>query len=465
MRNTSSLGPKRGHQMNSMYWPVGYMFIATISCVAPGQDGAIDRAALAQQVRTEFLHAWEGYKSYAWGHDQLRPLSRSYRDWHAASLYMTPLDAFDTMLLMGFTAEAQEVKRLILDNLTFDHDFDVQVFEINIRLLGGLLTAYQMDGDRRFLELATDLADRLLPAFDSPTGMPYVRVNLRTGDVRQPVNNPAEIGTLMLEMGTLSKLTGNPLYYEKAKRGVVVVFERRSAIGLVGTTIDVETGEWQNTDSHVSGRIDSYYEYLLKAWKLFADDDFRSMWEASITAVNRYLADTVDTRLWYGHADMYSGRRTATRFGSLDAFMPAVLALGGHHELAAQLMQSCFAMWNLFGIEPEQLDYMSMELVDPAYHLRPEALESAYYLHRTTGDGQYLAMGKTMFQSIVAHTRTETGFAALESVETKEKRDVMHSFFLAETLKYAYLLFAPDDVLDFGSVVFNTEAHPIRKTW
>jgi mannosidase alpha-like ER degradation enhancer 2 len=416
-------------------------------------------------VRSEFLHAWEGYKSYAWGHDQLKPLSRSYRDWHAASLYMTPLDAFDTMLLMGLAVEAQEAKQLILENLTFDHDFDVQIFEINIRLLGGLLTAYQMDGNKRFLELATDLADRLLPAFDSPTGMPYVRVNLRTGEVRQRVNNPAEIGTLMLEMGTLSKLTGNPLYYETAKRGVVAVFERRSAVGLVGTTIDVENGQWQNTDSHISGRIDSYYEYLLKAWKLFGDEDFRSMWEASIAAVNRYLADSVETGLWYGHADMHSGRRTATRFGSLDAFMPAVLALGGHRELAAQLMQSCFEMWHRFGIEPEQLDYVSMELVDPAYHLRPEALESAYYLYRTTGDDQYLAMGKTMFHSIVAHTRTEAGFAALESVATKEKRDAMDSFFLAETLKYAYLLFAPDNVLDFESVIFNTEAHPIRKTW
>ncbi len=451
--------------MKRMICLSGWMFIATSSCAAPGQDGAVDRAALAQQVRSEFLHAWEGYKSYAWGHDQLKPLSRSYRDWHAASLYMTPLDAFDTMLLMGLAVEAQEAKQLILENLTFDHDFDVQIFEINIRLLGGLLTAYQMDGNKRFLELATDLADRLLPAFDSPTGMPYVRVNLRTGEVRQRVNNPAEIGTLMLEMGTLSKLTGNPLYYETAKRGVVAVFERRSAVGLVGTTIDVENGQWQNTDSHISGRIDSYYEYLLKAWKLFGDEDFRSMWEASIAAVNRYLADSVETGLWYGHADMHSGRRTATRFGSLDAFMPAVLALGGHRELAAQLMQSCFEMWHRFGIEPEQLDYVSMELVDPAYHLRPEALESAYYLYRTTGDDQYLAMGKTMFHSIVAHTRTEAGFAALESVATKEKRDAMDSFFLAETLKYAYLLFAPDNVLDFESVIFNTEAHPIRKTW
>jgi uncharacterized protein YyaL (SSP411 family) len=116
------------------------------------------------------------------------------------------------MLLMGLAEEAAVAKELILEGLSFDHDFQVQVFEVTIRLLGGLLTAYQMDSDPRFLELATDLADRLLPAFESATGMPYVRVNLRTGEKDGRVNNPAEIGTLMLEFGALSRITGNPVY-------------------------------------------------------------------------------------------------------------------------------------------------------------------------------------------------------------------------------------------------------------
>jgi mannosidase alpha-like ER degradation enhancer 2 len=377
---------------------------------------------------------------------------------------MTPLDAFDTMLLMGLDDEAAEAKALILDRLSFDQDFSVQVFEIVIRIVGSLITAHQMDGDSRFLELATDLADRLLPAYRSATGMPYVRVNLQTGAREGQVNNPAEIGTQMLELGTLSRLTGNPVYYETAKRAVVAVFERRSDIGLVGTTIDVETGEWQDTRSHITGRIDSYYEYLLKAWLLFDDDDFRTMWEASVAAVNRYLADSVETGFWYGQADMHDGMRTATYFGALDAFFPAVLALSGDLPRAEALMESCFKMWTTFGIEPEQIDYVTMEPVHKAYPLRPEALESAYYLYHFTGDERYLEMGKTMFESIVEFTRTESGFAALSDVTTKQKADDMESFFLAETLKYAYLLFAPEGTLDFDSVVFNTEAHPIRRT-
>jgi mannosidase alpha-like ER degradation enhancer 2 len=322
-----------------------------------------------------------------------------------------------------------------------------------------------MDGDPRFLQLATDLGDRLLPAFASPTGMPYWGVNLRTGATTGTVNNPAEIGTLMLEFGALSKLTGNPAYYEAAKRGVVAVFERRSPIGLVGTTLDVETGEWQNRQSHVSGRIDSYYEYLLKAWLLFGDADFERMWKESIAAVNRYLADEQRSGLWYGHADMDTGERTATHFGSLDAFMPAVLALSGDIERAARLMESCYHMWVMFDIEPEQLDYVSMEPVNKSYQLRPEALESAYYLYRLTGDEKYREMGRVMFENIVTYTRTADGFTVLTDVVTKEKGDRMHSFFLAQTLKYAYLLFAPPETLDFDGVIFNTEAHPIRRAF
>jgi Glycosyl hydrolase family 47 len=435
---------------------------ALTSCRGAPPD---DAAAMATQVRDAFVHAWDGYKRFAWGHDQLLPLSGGARDWYGVSFYMTPVDAFDTMLLMGLTDQAAEAKTLILDSLSFDQDVPVQVFEVTIRLLGGLLSAYQMDGDPRFLALATDLADRLLPAFSSATGMPYRFVNLRTGATEGPVSNPAEIGTLMLEFGTLSKLTGKPVYYDAAKRAVVTLYDRRSPIGLVGSRIDVRTGEWQSASSHVSGGIDSYYEYLLKSWRLFGDEDFHHMWETSIAAVNRYLADTTVTGLWYAHADMNTGSHTATRFGALDAFLPAVLALGGDVDHAKQLMESCYRMWTTFGIEPEELDYSTMEVTEPAYPLRPEIIESAYYLYHFTGDQRYRDMGRTMFESLVEHARVENGFAALSSVVTMEHADQMESFFLAETLKYAYLLFAPAGTLDFDAVTFNTEAHPLRATW
>jgi mannosidase alpha-like ER degradation enhancer 2 len=233
----------------------------------------------------------------------------------------------------------------------------------------------------------------------------------------------------------------------------------------VGTTIDVESGEWQNTSSHISGMIDSYYEYLLKAWLLFGDPDFRTMWEASVDPVNRYLAHDLDGRLWYGHADMFSGERSETRFGALDAFWPGVLALSGDLHRAGRLMESVYSMWTTFDVEPEQMDYTTMEVVHGGYPLRPEALESAYILFTLTGDGRYKAMGWDIFRRIVRWCRTDQGFAHLADVRTKEKADAMESYFLAETLKYAYLLFAPQGTLDFHEVVFNTEAHPLKRSW
>ncbi|HSG08852.1 MAG TPA: glycoside hydrolase family 47 protein [Longimicrobiales bacterium] len=423
--------------------------------------GLATDTAFAAEVREAFLHAWSGYERYAWGHDDLRPLTLGSHDWYDVPLLMTPVDAYDTMLLMGLDEEAARAKEVILGTLSFDQDITVQVFEVTIRLLGGLLSAYQMDGDARWLELATDLADRLLPAFDSPTGMPYVRVNLATGATREPENNPAEIGTLTLEFGLLSALTGDARYADAVERGVTEVFRRRSALDLVGEVLNVETGEWTDPSSHVSGRIDSYYEYLLKAWLLFGDGDFLTMWETSREALNAHVADEVDGRLWYGQVDMSTGARLSTRFGALDAFLPAVLALGGDLDRAARLQESVWVMWEAFGIEPESFDYTTMDIGYPAYPLRPEAIESAYYLFVLTGDERWRDMGREMFHRVVAAARTDAGFAHLGDVRTGEQTDDMQSFFLAETLKYAYLLADPS-ALDFDAVVFNTEAHPLR---
>ena len=425
----------------------------------------VDRKALAREVKAEFLHSWNGYKKYAWGNDDLKPISRSYHNWYSEPLLMTPVDALDTMYLMGMKKEADRTRRYITKNLSFDKDIRVQNFEITIRLLGGLLSAYQITGDKKLLALADDLGTRLLPVFDSPTGLPYKNVNLRTGKTDGVISNPAETGTLLIEFGTLAKLTGKPIFYDKAKRALSETFKRRSKIGLVGTRINVETGEWTNKSSHVSAEIDSYYEYLYKCWRLFGDEDCRKMWEESIASVNKYLADDVRGELWYGVSDMDSGQRTATTFGALDAFFPGLLAISGDLDRAKALQDSAFKMWQLNGIEPEVLDYSSMQVKHGGYPLRPEIVESAYILHHYTKDPKYLAMGREMWKDLVKHCRTDAGYAALKNVVTKEKSDSMQSFFLAETLKYFYLLFSENRPVDLERVTFNTEAHPIRRTW
>jgi ER degradation enhancer, mannosidase alpha-like 2 len=439
----------------------------TPASTPPAQTGAnnLPAGATADEVRTEFLQAWNGYKRYAWGHDELKPLSHGYRDWYGVPLLMTPVDALDTMILMGLTGEADQARELIVHNLSFDKDIEVKNFEITIRLLGGLLSSYQLTGDARLLNLATDLGNRLLPAFNSPTGMPYMYVNLKTGKTRGAESNPAEIGTLLVEFGTLSKLTGNPIFYDKAKRALVELYNRRSKIGLVGSTIDVESGIWRDTTSHISGGIDSYYEYLLKASILFDDKDCERMWKSSVAALNQYLADSSHGGLWYSQVDMNTGKRISTRYGALDAFFPAVLARSGDLDRARRLQESSYKMWTTFHIEPEEMDYSNFKIIHPGYPLRPEIMESAYYLSFYTHDTRYLEMASTFLTDLSRYCKTDAGYASLQSVITMEKADRMESFFLAETLKYLYLTFAPRQTLDLNNVVFNTEAHPIRKTW
>jgi hypothetical protein len=403
----------------------------------------VDAPRAAAAVKAELLHAWRGYERYAWGHDALKPLSQMPHDWYGTSLLMTPVDALDTLILAGLNDEADKARALIDARLDFDQDIEVKNFEITIRLLGGLLSGYQLTSDPRLLELAKDLGKRLLPVFDSATGLPYVNVNLRTGKTSGRGSNPAETGTLLLEFGTLSRLTGEAVYYDKAKRALVETYKRRSPLGLVG---------------------DSYYEYLWKCWDLFADRDCLDMWRTSIAAVNRYLPDAINGELWYGYADMNSGKRVATQYGALDAFFPAVLALSGDVARARRLQESSFRMWNLHGIEPEVYDYRARKVVSPGYALRPEIVESTYYLHHLTGDEHYRRMGLSLFHDFRERCRVKDGYAALADVVSGEKKDSMESYVFAETFKYFYLLFARPETLDFDGIVFNTEAHPLKRS-
>jgi glycosyl hydrolase family 47 len=441
------------------------LLAASVARAAAPASAPVDRAVLADSVRAEFLFCWRAYEQYAWGHDELRPVSKTPRDWYGEPVLMTPVDALDALLMLGFKAEADTARELIVERLSFDRDTSVQVFEVTIRLLGGLLSSYQMTGDERLLRRAEDLGTRLLPAFGSLTGMPYRFVNLRTGRVSGSRSNPAEIGTLLLEFGTLARLTNRPEFYQRAKQALVALYARRSALGLVGEEIDVETGAWVGTASHVGAYIDSYYEYLLKCARLFGDRDCERMWQASLRALNAIVADDSGGALWYGQVDMTTGKRTATEYGALQAFLPGVLALGGDLPRARRLQASCYAMWNLHGIEPEVLDYRTMKVIHPGYPLRPEIVESAFVLYRRTKDPRYVEMGRTFFRALVAYCRTDAGYTTLKNVETKERGDLMHSFFLAETLKYLWLLFAPEGGFASDRAVFNTEAHPLRRTW
>jgi mannosidase alpha-like ER degradation enhancer 2 len=408
-------------------------------------------------------HAWQGYIKDANGYDALMPISKKGQNWYSFSLLMTPVDAFDTFYLLKMKHEADEAKDLIFKDLSFRKDMEVKLFEVSIRFLGGLISSYELDGDLRFLNLAKDLGKRLLPAFKSPTGMPYRFINLQTGKTRDQLSNPAEIGSYLLEFGKLTQYTGDSVYYKTAKKASFEVFKRRSKINLVGTVIDVNTGDWVNTESQIGARIDSYYEYLYKAWLLFGDKDCKSAWEASNDAIVKYLYKKTNKGAFFTRVDMNTGIETHPLYGALDAFYAGILTLSGDLTLAENIQQGNIYMWAKFHLEPEEFNFRTDSITSPGYALRPENMESCFYLYRATKDEQYLRMGKRMIDDILSKCKTSDGFAAVKDVRTMELEDSMESFFLAETLKYAYLIFAPESTLDLNKYVFTTEAHPLKK--
>ena len=155
------------------------LFVSFSLSTAPAQK--VSAEDMAARVKIDFLHAWNGYKTYAWGHDGFKPLSKTSYDWYGTPFYLTALEALDTMTMMGFLAEADSTREFLATHLSFDKDVYVNVFEFNIRVLGALLTNYQLSGDHRLLDLADDLGKRMLPAFVTGTGLPYLEVNLKTG--------------------------------------------------------------------------------------------------------------------------------------------------------------------------------------------------------------------------------------------------------------------------------------------
>lgn len=437
------------------------LFLSCSSGDAPPPSPPI--GPLAEQVKAETKRSWEAYKQYAWGSDVLLPISKGAENWYEEPLYISPIDAYSTLKVMGLDEEAAEVETYIIDSVRFDKDIFVKVFEVNIRVLGGLLAMYQYSENEQVLQKAIDFADRILPAFDSPTGVPYYWVNLKTGAVKGEKVNVAEAGTYLLEMGILSHFSKNPVYYQKAKRSTQAIFDRRSPLDLIGQDINVETGEWLNTSSHICAGIDSYYEYLYKGWVLFQDPDLKAMWDTSIVAVNKYLPETKDSLLWYGRVDMNTGERVSSVVTLYDAFFPALLALSGDLDRADAVQTTWNWLWNRYGLEPMAYDYAAGKPTYPVYDLNPEIIESAYYLYHFTKDPKYRAMGEKYFSDILKYCKTEIAFSAVENVETMEQRDYMATFFFAETMKYFYLLFREDGGFNFDDYVFTTEAHPFRR--
>ncbi|KAG6754037.1 hypothetical protein POTOM_042045 [Populus tomentosa] len=479
---------------------------------------------MREKVRKMFYHAYENYMTHAFPHDELKPLTRSFTDSlselgnlkleHLPQNYngtaLTLIESLSSLVILGNYTEFERAVLWLSENLSFDVDARVNLFEGNIRVLGGLVSAHILATDsmnrliqgsykNQLLDLAEDLGQRFLPAFDTPTGLPYAWINLKYGVMKNETTETSTsgCGSLILEMGALSRLTGDPKYESASLRALRKLWSMRSSLNLLGTTLDVETGEWIEHSSGIGAGVDSFYEYLFKAHILFGKEDFWRMFHSAYLAVQKYFRHGVGVGWGWGLYRL--GVDGILGFAIPHTYLESHAVLVGDIEAANSSHREFVHVWKKFGVLPERylLDHQMVHPTEKYYPLRPELAESTFYLYQATkglivnvsicipfstasniwgkfpfarpfkrrkfakpSDPWYIEVGEAIVDSLNLYTKVEGGFASIRDVTTMQTEDHQHSFFLAETCKYLYLLFDDSFLVD-RNYIFTTEGHPL----
>ncbi|NXS95199.1 EDEM3 protein, partial [Jacana jacana] len=444
-----------------------------------------EKRRLGNQVLEMFDHAYSNYMEHAYPADELMPLtcrgrvrgqepSRGDVDDALGKFSLTLIDTLDTLVVLNKTKEFEEAVKKVIKDVNLDNDVVVSVFETNIRVLGGLLGGHSVaimlkekgecmqwyNGE--LLKMAKELGYKLLPAFNTTSGLPYPRVNLKFG-VRHPEARTgtetdtctACAGTLILEFAALSRFTGTSIFeaFPFTERAFKIKMKPCENILKVKPPFHFLLF----LDSGVGAGIDSYYEYLLKAYVLLGDDSFLERFNTHYDAIMRYISQPPLLLDVHIHKPMLNAR---TWMDSLLAFFPGLQVLKGDIRPAIETHEMLYQVIKKHNFLPEA--FTTDFRVHWAQHpLRPEFAESTYFLYKATGDPYYLEVGKTLIENLNKYARVPCGFAAMKDVRTGSHEDRMDSFFLAEMFKYLYLLFADkeDMIFDIEDYIFTTEAH------
>ncbi|GAA2445793.1 hypothetical protein GCM10010191_73420 [Actinomadura vinacea] len=427
----------------------------------------------AEDVRRELLHTWNAYKRFAWGHDHLLPVSGGHGEFfdNAHPVGLTIVEALDTLYLMRLDDELAEGIAWIEENLDFSTvNADIQVFETNIRMVGGLLSGHLATREPALLRHARRIADILMPCFErSPTGIPYRFVNPSTGEISGVTNPLAEVGTIITEFGTLSRLTGDAKYHRAAKKAMKAVIDRRSELDLLGTEINVETGRWVNGAATIHPPVDSFFEYVWDAWDLFGDTDFRAWYEILTRAILEHESTTIDGHLWFARVDKDDGDVVATDQSELGSFYAGLLAQSGHRRLGDAYLASWTSVLDRYPVLPEGYDPATRAATAKGNQLRPEYVDSCLNLWLVAGPGRpaaerYRELAYDYYVRQKRHSRVANGWTIIEDVTAAPVRhgDLTSGYWWSEQMKYWYLMFAKADRFDYRSNYLSTEGNVFR---
>ncbi|GAW11422.1 hypothetical protein ANO14919_007680 [Xylariales sp. No.14919] len=470
------------------------------------------------EVKEAFVKSWRSYKNAGFGYDELLPVSGGGQDvsgfggWGA-----TLIDSLSTLWIMDLKDDFYEAAAAAV---TIDYSrsryTSVNYFETTIRHLGGLLSAFDLSQETALLEKAVELGDMLYMAYDTPNRMPGFWFNFQNAKTGKQVagnrDSSAAVASSSLEFSRLTQLTGDNKYYDAINRVTQVLDEWQNKTNLPGmwpTYFDLQRIELDGDNSFTLGAsADSLYEYLPKTFAILGglEPVYEKLYRGAMDTVienilfRPKLPDQADI-LFSGNVWVTdSGPRLTAQSQHLCCFVGGMFGLGGklfqipehvtigekitkgcmwaYDAMPAGIMPEVFNLLNCDGLEPCEWNQEEWEIVgntvlkegiknvpDPRYLLRPEAIESAFMMYRMTGDAEYQEMAWRMFQAIRNATETDLAFSAIESVRVTDtvKLDSMESFWLAETLRYLYLIFSSPDLIHLDEFVFNTEAHPLRR--
>ncbi|ESN94889.1 hypothetical protein HELRODRAFT_87481 [Helobdella robusta] len=451
---------------------------------ADDEESKMRRMKIVQMMQ----HAWSMYEKHAWGENELKPISKRG---HSANIFghskmgATIVDGLDTLYLMGLTEEFARGRQWVKESFRFEANSDISVFEVNIRFVGGLLACYALSKDAVFKDKAVEIADKLLPAFETETGIPYAILNLQTGSRKNwswasgGCSILSEFGTLHLEFAYLSNITGNPVYLQKVTRIREYISKMERQDGVYPNYLHPSTGRWGQRHTSLGALGDSFYEYLLKSWLQNKTDALaKSMYDEAMKTVMDRLLQTSRNGLVY-FAEMKNGR-LEHKMDHLACFTGGMIGLGAEHsddkekhmKVAKDIGKTCYESYDRTATKlgPEAFRFedsseaTTTRSQEKYYILRPEVIETYFYLWRLTKNNMYREWGWQAAQALEKHCLIKDGgYTGIKDVYDAHsaKDDVQQSFFLAETLKYLYLLFSPDSTLDLDRWVLNTEAHPL----
>ncbi|KAF2643766.1 seven-hairpin glycosidase [Massarina eburnea CBS 473.64] len=454
-----------------------------------------------------FRFAWNGYYTYAFPNDDLRPVDNSFSNtrngWGVAAI-----DAFSTAIIM----EQTDIVNQILDFVpTIDFtkvtrsgaSLSVSLFETNIRYIAGLLSGYdllkgpfdylEVDGDKvdSLLEQCVTLADTLKFAFDTPSGIPVnnVFINNQTFAPRYKMANGewsaglAEMGTLVLEWQHLSDLTGNAEYGNLAQKAMDYFLKPSEEVwpGLTGGNFSTETGDILDAYGGWTSGNDSAYEYLIKMYA-YDPEKYALYGERFIAAADStiaHLLSSPSSRPDLTMAGAFAGPATQNYSEQLACFVGGSFILGSttldkpeYLEHGLQFAEFCANGYRYAasGIGPVVYSWNTTELSWPQFTNQtefyekagwfiddntaffngqaPEAIESWYYAYQVTGDQYWrdVAWAYTLAQNKTE--RVGSGFSSVLNVLDPSGggwENFMASYFFAEVLKYQYLIQAPED--------------------